>query len=160
MGDASAARSRRLRPALITAAVLAAVVVAAWALQAVTSGGAGEMKGSPAPYVIMIERRGEVLKEYDLAALHALPQHTVVIDGKRQDGPLLTTVLRDAGAASCDEVVVRGAGLRDSGHLELTARQVRKGAQIDFNERGTVKVCGPRLVWPAWVRDVLTISVD
>jgi hypothetical protein len=160
MGEAAAARSRRHRPAVIAAAVLAAVVTLAWALQTATSGGAGEAEGSPAPYSVRVERGGVVLRQYDLAELHALPVHTAVIEGREQDGPLLAAVLREAGVARYEKVVVRGAGLRDGGRLELTARQVRQGVQLDFSERGTVKVCGPELVWPAWVRDVLIISVD
>ena len=60
----------------------------------------------PAAYSIKVKRGGEVLKVYDLAALQALPQHAVVIDGKEQGGPLLATVLADAGAAQYDKVVV------------------------------------------------------
>jgi len=159
MGDATT-RPRRLRPALIALAALAAVVAVAWTLQAVAAGGAGTSKDAPAPYSIEIRRGGETVKKYDLAALRALSQHTAVLVGREQTGPLLSTVLDDAGAVEYDVVVVRGAGVRDSGRLKLTAAQVREGVQLDYSQRGTVKVCGPELVWPAWVRDVLTISVD
>jgi hypothetical protein len=54
---------------------------------------------------------------------------------------------------------VRGAGLRDKGSLSLTAAQVRRKVQLDFADRGTVKVCGPSLYHAEWVRDVVSIDV-
>jgi hypothetical protein len=152
---------RRPQPAVIAIAAIAAAVILAWALEAAITGGAGGSQGSPASsaYSIKVEKGGEVLKIYDLAALHALPQSKIVIDGKEQDGPSLPTLLADAGAGTFRTVEVRGAGLRDGGHLSLTAAQAAQRVQLDFTERGTVKVCGPNLTRPQWVRDVLTISV-
>ncbi len=132
----------------------------AWALQASVSGGGESSSGdSPPPYSIAVQRDGATLKTYDLAALHELPQARIVIDGKEQTGPSLRTLLQDAGAARYATVVVRGAGLRDKGSLTLTAAQVRRQVQLDFSDRGTVKVCGPDLYHAEWVRDVLTIDV-
>jgi hypothetical protein len=54
---------------------------------------------------------------------------------------------------------VRGAGIRDDGHLTLTAAQAAQHVVVDFTERGTVKVCGPDLLRPDWVRDVISIDV-
>ena len=63
--------------------------------------GAGSPQGDPAPpYSIKVQKDGKTLKNYDLAALHALPQSRVVIDGKEQTGPSLTTLLADAGVGS------------------------------------------------------------
>ena len=59
---------------------------------------------------------------------------------------------------SYDSVLVTGAGLRDKGSLTLTPAQVRQRVQIDFSDRGTVKVCGPKLYHAEWVRDVLSID--
>ena len=39
-----------------------------------------------------------------------------MIDGKEQDGPLLRTLLDDAGAGPSASVEIRGAGVRDEGH--------------------------------------------
>lgn len=151
---------RRLWPALTAAIVIAAVVAAAWALQGTFAGGTESPSGDSGPrYSIAVKRGGEVLKTYDLAALRALPQARVVIDGKEQTGPSLTTLLNDAGAAIFASVDVRGAGLRDKGSLTLNRAEVRQGVQLDFSNRGTVKVCGPGLYHAAWVRDVLAIDV-
>jgi hypothetical protein len=143
---------------LAGAAAVAAIVVAAWALQVgATGGGESSKGGSPPPYSIEVGRRGEVLKKYDLAALRALPQTLTVIDGRAQTGPSLTALLEDAGVGAFDSVEIRGAGLRDKGSLTLTAAEVARRVQIDYSDRGTVKVCGPKLYHAEWVRDVLTI---
>ena len=106
-----------------------------------------------------MQHGGTTLKTYDLAALHALPQTRVVIDGKAHTRRSPATPSADAGVTSYDSVVVRGAGLRDGGSLTLTAAQVRQKVQLDFSDRGTVKVCGPEIYHAAWVRDVLSIDV-
>ena len=145
---------------LLGAAILViAAVLAGWALQIRYAGGAGSLEDAPAsPYAITVMDNGRTLRKYDLAALQALPQTRVVIDGKAQTGPALATLLTDAGAAKYDSVVVRGAGIRDDGSLTLTAAQVGRRVQLDFSDRGTIKVCGPNLTHADWVRDVLTID--
>jgi hypothetical protein len=158
----SAAPSRRGRsgwPIGLAAALAVAVVLAAWGLQIHYASGAGSSKDDPAPpYSIAVKNAGTTLKTYDLAALRSMPQSRTVIDGKEQTGPRLTTLLEDAGVKSYDSVLVTGAGLRDKGSLTLTPAQVWQRVQIDFSDRGTVKVCGPKLYHAEWVRDVLSID--
>jgi hypothetical protein len=105
-----------------------------------------------------VRQDGEVLKRYDLAALHALSQASLVIDGKEQEGPLLRTVLEDAGADPSAAVDVVGAGIRDEGRLTLTAEEVDRDVQLDFSDRGTVKACSAWLDRGEWVRDVVAID--
>ncbi len=161
MSSALRRRGRLPWPMGLAAALVIAAVLAAWGLQARYAGGVGSSKDDPAPpYFIAVKRGGETLKEYDLVALRSLPQSQIVIDGKQQRGPRLTTLLRDAGVAGgYAAVLVTGAGLRDKGSLTLSPAQVRQRVQIDFNDRGTVKVCGPKLYRAEWVRDVLSIDV-
>lgn len=154
----SGARKRRLWPVLVAAAAVVAVVAVAWVLQASVSGDGSSAAGAARTYSIKVLKDGTALKTYDLAALHALPQARLVIDGKAQTGPLLTVLLADAGAGSYAVVDVHGAGLRDKGSLTLTTAQVRRKVQLDFADRGTAKVCGPDLYHAEWVRDV--VSVD
>ncbi len=155
----SGTRKRRLRPILVAAVVVAAVVAVAWVLQASVSGdGSSSAAGVTKKYSIEVLKDGAPLKTYDLAALRLLPQARVVIDGKAQTGPSLAVLLADAGAGSYRTVDVRGAGLRDKGSLTLTTAQLRKKVQLDFSERGTVKVCGPDLYHAEWVRDVVSID--
>lgn len=159
MAAAPGRRGRVSWPIGLAAALVVAAVLAAWALQGRYADEAGSSKDAPASsYSVSVMKDGSSLKTYDLAALHALPQSRIVIDGKEQTGPLLTEVLEDAGAGSYDSVVVRGAGLRDKGAVTLTAAQAGQRVQIDFSDRGTVKVCGPDLYRVEWVRDVLTID--
>jgi len=146
---------------LLAAAAIAAVVIAAWVLQAsVSDGGESSKDDPPWSYSIKVEQGGEVLREYDLAALRALRQTSVVIDGKEQEGPLLKTVLEDAGAKNSRTVEIRGAAIRDPGRLTLTAAQVKRDVQLDFSDRGTVKLCSAWLERREWVRDVLTIAAE
>jgi hypothetical protein len=143
----------------LSAAAIVVVVVAAWVLQAGAGGGAESPAGdSASPYSISVWQGGEVLKRYDLAALHALSQASLVIDGKEQEGPLLRTVLEDAGADPSAAVDVVGAGIRDEGRLTLTAEEVDRDVQLDFSDRGTVKACSAWLDRGEWVRDVVAID--
>ena len=57
-------------------------------------------------------------------------------------------------------MTVIGAGLRDVGKLVLPPTLVTDQTVIDFSERGTVKVCSPKVAWARWVRDVKEIRVD
>jgi hypothetical protein len=154
----SDARKRRIWPVLAAAVAVVAVVAGAWALQASVSGEGSSAAGATKAYAIRVLKDGAPLRSYDLAALRALPQERVVIDGKAQTGPSLTALLADAGAGAYQTVDVRGAGLRDKGSLSLTAAQARKKVQLDFSDRGTVKVCGPDLYHAEWVRDVVSID--
>jgi hypothetical protein len=104
--------------------------------------------------------RGDtVLRRFSVVDLRALPQARITIDGKEQDGPTLPAVLEAAGVPAPARVTVIGAGLRDSGKLVLPAALVTKQVIVDFSDRGTVKVCTPRVAWARWVRDVREIRV-
>jgi hypothetical protein len=149
------------RNALIAGGLVVAVVVAVLAaLQLADSKGAGGDTSSPAPgYSVAVVRDGKVLARLTLADLRALPQAHVVIDEKEQDGPLVTDVLDKAAAGPVATVTVVGAGLRDSGKLRVGDKAVIDSLVIDFSDRGTVKVCSPKLPWSEWVRDVTEIRV-
>jgi hypothetical protein len=149
---------RRWWPLALAAVLVTVAVLAAWGLQQRYAAGAGSQGDSAPAYSIVVNQDGKTLKKYDLAGLHALPQSRVVIEGKEQTGPLLAVLLEDAGASPYTSVRVRGAGLRDGGEITYSPAQVRQKVQLDFSDRGTVKVCGPHLARSEWVRDV--ISVD
>jgi hypothetical protein len=158
MTTAVGAKGRRPWPIVLAVVVLAAVVAVAWVLQAAVSGDGSSAAGAAKPYSIQVLKDGAALKTYDLAALRTLPQSQVVIDGKEQTGPSLRALLADAGAGGYTSVDVRGAGLRDKGRLTLTEAEVGRKVQLDFSDRGTVKVCGPDLYHADWVRDVVSID--
>jgi hypothetical protein len=160
--SAGSPRAGRARTALIAAAaVIAAVVALAWVLQATADKGDESPAGDSSPgYSISVRQGSEVLKEYDLAALRALPQTSVVVDGKEQTGPLLRSLLDDAGVDPAATVQVAGAGIRDEGRLTLTAAEVDRDVQLDFSDRGTAKVCSPWLDRGEWVRDVISIDAQ
>ncbi len=162
MSAGSSPAGRRGGPVILAAAaVIVAVVVAAGVLQP-GSGGADvpPAGGPPAGDSVTVRPGGEERAPYDLAALRARPQATVGIAGKEPEGPLLRTLLEDAGIDRVAGVSVIGAGVRDGGRLALTAAQVDRGVQLDFSRRGTVKVCAPWLDRSEWVRDVISIDAE
>jgi hypothetical protein len=106
-----------------------------------------------------VDRSGEVLRTYDLAALDSLPKVTREMEDKEQTGPTLVSLLGDAGVTSYEQVEIRGAGVRDQGRLVLSRAEAGREVQLDFTQRGTVKVCAPWLEREEWVRDVLSVSV-
>ena len=110
-------------PLGLAAVVVIAVVLAAGGCRPATRAGPGRRRAPrPRPTRSPCRRDGTTLKNYDLAALRALPQSRVVIDGKAQTGPSLAALLEDAGARQYDAVEVRGAGLRDKGLADADGR--------------------------------------
>jgi hypothetical protein len=113
-----------------------------------------------AAYSIAVYQGDRLLTRFTIADLQRLPQSSFTWDGKPQNGPRLTALLTAAGATQYARVRITGMGLNDDGRLFLTASQASAGVVIAFNKRGTVKVCGPKLAWKDWVRDVTAIHVD
>jgi hypothetical protein len=91
--------------------------------------------------------------------LRALPLRTVEMQGQKQDGPALLTVLSKAGIDSFRSVRVVGMGVRDDGLIVLYAIEVDYDVLLDIAERGTTMLCGPKIVWADRVRDVQRIEV-
>ncbi len=113
-----------------------------------------------APYRVVVRRGDEVLATYDLPALEAFDQTKVEILGKTEEGPSLTTVLKDAGVERFDSIRVIGPGVRDDGEAVLSSKEVTPGVLLDVSNRGTVKLVGPAMAWSDRVRDVTDIIVD
>ena len=89
MAAAPGRRGRVSWPIALAAALVVAAVLTAWVLQGRYADEAGSSKDAPvSSYSISVRKDGATLKTYDLAALHALPQTRIVIDGKEQTGPL------------------------------------------------------------------------
>ena len=163
------ARPRR-RLALFAVA-LVALVALAWVAEWRAAGGVSTPGGEAAPgadaaappgYSVAVLVDGDVVRSFTPTELSALPQVTVVADGKEQEGPTVHAVLEAAGVDSFDRLDVRGMGLRDDGRLRLSAAQVGDELILDFSDRGTVKVVSPDLDWRDRVRDVteLRVGVD
>jgi hypothetical protein len=153
--------SRTRRRVLIVAGVLAVVIAAAWAAEQWSKPGAEATTSAYAPgYTVKVVQAGKVLKAFSLTDLHALPTTHVLMNEKEQDGPALTAVLQAAGVSGPVPVSIVGTGLRDSGHLHLSAAQVTSKVVLDFTNRDTVKLCSPHIAQSDWVRDVTEIRVD
>ncbi len=147
----------------IVAGVLCAAVAGAWLVERAVTGTAQSPGQAPAAraYTVSVERDGTVVKRFTVAELRALPQVHILSDGKPQDGPSLPAVLAAAGVTGGYEaLVIRGTGVRDAGRLTLPAGEVDGRVILDFSDRGTVKVVGPRLDFRERVRDVTAVVVE
>jgi len=135
---------------VVTVVVLTAAVTTAWWMDV----------GAPSDaYTVSVIRDGATIATFDSGALKSMEQKKIVAQNQDQEGPPLLSVLEAAGAGTFDSVMVKGAGLRDDGLIELNANQVDEDVVLDFAERGTVKVCGPKIAWEDRVRDVQVIEV-
>jgi hypothetical protein len=103
-----------------------------------------------------------MLSQFTLTDIQRLPQHTRVIDGKEQTGPLLRSVLESAGVRSFQSVTVAGKsqGRLTSRELRLSETQVTDLAMLDFNKQGQVKLVSPAIAQERWVIDVTELLVE
>lgn len=146
---------------MVLALVLVSLVAAAWLWQTKTeTPGATTAAPGVSVYSITVYNGSRFIKRFTLTDLRRLAQTSFTWEGKAQNGPALATVLKAAGIGGYASLAIKGMGLYDSGHLTLTAAQAAAGVVVAFNQRGTTKICGPKLSRDAWVRDVTEIHVD
>lgn len=110
-------------------------------------------------YRVPVVRDGEVLAEFDVQELEALGTRRIEMQGKYEEGPSLLTILEAAGVDEFESVVILGAGVRDSGRLELALDEVDENVLLDIANRGTCKVAGPDIAYEDRVRDIIRIEV-
>ena len=87
--------------------------------------------------------------------LKALPLAQYMTEGKVEEGPKLLDVLAKAGVTDFSEVVIRGTKSSQA----LSRAQVDDRTVLDLTNHGTVKLAGPALAKPDWVKDVDLIVV-
>lgn len=143
---------------IIGACTILAAIGFAWAFEAIITDDAETSKVSASSYSVVVVHGGVTLHRFTRDDLEALPQRSFKQNGKIEKGPTLVTVLREAGVESFTALEVVGMGLRDSGRGEFTASQL-EDAILDLANRGTAKLCGPRIDWHERVRDVTALRV-
>lgn len=79
-------------------------------------------------------------KGLSLSDLKKLPQATITVEGKSENGPALLEVLRSAGVTEFRQVTLTGQG---GGRITLSKNQVTPDVVLDFTERGTMKLASP-----------------
>ena len=136
----------------VTVAVLVAAVALAWSLDLFA-------RGSGSEYGVSIVRDEDVIRAFDLAELKSFKVRTLKMQGEVQEGPPLLDVLKAAGVEEFSSLTITGTGLKDTGQIVLDAEEIDRDVLLDFSNRGTVKVCGPDILWENRVRDVLRIEV-
>jgi len=87
--------------------------------------------------------------------LKKLPLMTISVEGKVEEGPKLSDVLKAAGVTEFSEVSLSGS----SNPVTLTRAQVDDNTILDFNNHGTVKLSSTYIPKPEWTKDVSEIKV-
>jgi len=128
------------------------LVAAAWA--------AASLLGPKDPYEVRVLDGTRVVASYTVEELEDLGVVKIVALGKDEEGPSLARVLQASGVESYERVIIHGAGIRDDGEIELTAKQVSRNVIFDIANRGTVKVVGPEIAYADRVRDVTEVVVE
>ncbi len=87
--------------------------------------------------------------------LKKLPLANLTVDGKVEEGPKLSDVLKAAGVTDFSEVSLNGS----SSPATLTKAQVDDNTILDFNNHGTVKLASSYIPKANWTKDVSEIKV-
>jgi hypothetical protein len=87
--------------------------------------------------------------------LKKLPLASLTIEGKVEEGPRLSDVLKAAGVTDFSEVSLNGS----AAPVTLTRTQVDDNTILDFNNHGTVKLASTYIPKPDWTKDVSEIKV-
>jgi hypothetical protein len=87
--------------------------------------------------------------------LKKLPLANLTIEGKVEEGPKLSDVLKAAGVIDFSEISLTGS----SSPVTLTKAQVDDNTILDFNNHGTVKLASTYIPKPEWTKDVSEIKV-
>jgi hypothetical protein len=144
----------------IPAAVALLLLAAACSSEAVSNSGPATTEAGAA-IVLSVTRGGDTIETWTLAALLALPQQEVEMDGDLQTGPWLRDVLQASSVGDRAHATVVGAGESRAFDVELAIESgPADGYILDITRRGTAKLAGPDLPRERWVRDVTEIRID
>lgn len=87
--------------------------------------------------------------------LKKLPLANITVDGKVEEGPKLSDVLKAAGVTDFSEISLNGS----ASPATLTRAQVDDNSILDFNNHGTVKLASTYIPKLDWTKDVSEIRV-
>jgi hypothetical protein len=87
--------------------------------------------------------------------LKKLPLASLTIEGKVEEGPKLSDVLKAAGVSDFTQVTLSGS----ASPVTLPKNQVDDNTILDFNNHGTVKLASTYIPKPDWTKDVSKIEV-
>ena len=90
-----------------------------------------------------------------LSDLHGLPAAQITVDGRVEDGPRLSDVLKLAGVTEFSEVTLTGS----ASPITLTRAQVDDNTILDFTNRGTMKLATTHVAKPDWTKDITLVTV-
>lgn len=108
-------------------------------------------------YTIKVVGKNKEYKKYTLEDISKLPSKSIVIDGKEQKGPLLSTLLSDAGVTSFSKVTVKGIS---KSSITLAKDKIGEDTILDVANRGTVKLASKQIKKEEWIKDIVEIDVE
>ena len=93
---------------------------------------------------------------FTVEQVKALPQVTIEVDGKTEEGPALLTVLEKAGVGDYSSVTLQGVDLS----ITLNADEITDEVILDITNRDTVKFASPTVSKQEWPKDIILIAVE
>jgi hypothetical protein len=113
-------------------------------------------------YSVKIYLKGSFIKSITLDEIDALKKVTFSAEGKDEDGPKLTDVLKLADIVDFNQVTVVGLvkGRVASAELVLTRDQINDMVILDITNNGTTKLAGADIPSDNWIIDVSELRVE
>lgn len=139
---------RRFLPVILSIALLFSIFLSACSNQAASTA----ETTSPALFEIVLQD-GTVFP-VTAEVIASLPAASEMIEGKSQDGPRVSDLLKAAGVKDYTQLIFNGTGT-----YTVTADQVNEHFILDLSNRGTYKMASPDIPKVDWVKDITRIEV-
>jgi hypothetical protein len=105
----------------------------------------------------VIKANGSAI-QFTLAQLQALPSGSITVDGKTEDGALVSALMEAAGVKHFDRIMLTGSKGPVTVNV-LTTAQVDNQCILDFTNQNTVKVATPAIDKADWAKDIFVVEV-
>lgn len=106
--------------------------------------------------VIQVVKPDGTTKGFSLSDLKTLPNGSLTVDGKQEEGPQLGEVLKSAGVTEYKQVLITGS----SGSMTLAAKDVSPEVILDYTNRNTLKLAAPKIPKNQWLKDISSLKVE
>ena len=93
---------------------------------------------------------------FTVEQVKAMPQVSIEVDGKTEEGPALLAVLEDAGVSNFSSMTLQGLNLS----VTLEKDEITDEVILDITNRDTVKFASPMVPKQDWPKDIMLITVE
>jgi hypothetical protein len=93
---------------------------------------------------------------FTIEQVEAMPQVSIEVDGRIEEGPALLTVLAEAGVDEFSSVTLHGLNL----NIVLESRQVTDEVILSITNWDTVKFASPAVPGQNWPKGIMLIVVE